>query len=68
MVSLIVCIMAHITALLGPPPLDFLERSRSKRRQEYYDPKGRCINLIHLSLNGYPEYRSCKWHPTTSSL
>lgn len=38
--------MAHIMALLGPPPLDFLERSRSERRQEYYDVKGECINLI----------------------
>ena len=46
--------MAHMIALLGPPPVDFLERCRSERRQEYYDSKGGCTNLINLSLPSCP--------------
>lgn len=42
--------IAHMIALLGPPPLDFLERSRSERRQEYFDSKGECATTILLSL------------------
>ncbi|OBT52082.1 hypothetical protein VE04_07674 [Pseudogymnoascus sp. 24MN13] len=47
--------MAHITALLGPAPLDFLERSRSERRQEYYDPKGEWKGLAEIPQTSLEE-------------
>jgi hypothetical protein len=43
--------IAH-TALLGPPPLDFLERSGSERRQEFYNSKGGCRDLSLLRTHG----------------
>lgn len=60
------CHMAHMTALLGPPPVDFLERCRSKRRHEYYDSKGGCINLT-LSLSSCPRTGPLI-HPTSRPL
>lgn len=40
--------IAHMTALLGPPPVDFLERSRSERGQEFFDERGECATPILL--------------------
>lgn len=60
--------MAHIMALLGPAPLDFLERSRSERRHEYYDLKGECINMIILPYIVAPSCRTCRLYPTPGSF
>ncbi|OBT72743.1 hypothetical protein VF21_08971 [Pseudogymnoascus sp. 05NY08] len=47
--------MAHITALLGPAPLDFLERSHSKRRLEYYDQNGKWKGLAEIPQTSLEE-------------
>ncbi len=40
--------LANMTALLGPPPLEFLERSSKSR--EYWDENGKTNNLS-VSVN-----------------
>ncbi|OBT40188.1 hypothetical protein VE00_08837 [Pseudogymnoascus sp. WSF 3629] len=47
--------MANITALLGPAPLDFLERSCSERRQEYYDQNGEWKGLAEIPRTSLEE-------------
>ncbi|KFZ16712.1 hypothetical protein V502_04955 [Pseudogymnoascus sp. VKM F-4520 (FW-2644)] len=47
--------MAYMTALLGPPPVDFLEHCRSERRQEYYDSKGEWKGLAEIPRTSLEE-------------
>ncbi|KFY83874.1 hypothetical protein V500_09834 [Pseudogymnoascus sp. VKM F-4518 (FW-2643)] len=47
--------MAYMTALLGPPPVDFLEHCRIERRQEYYDSKGEWKGLAEIPRTSLEE-------------
>ncbi|KAI0334939.1 kinase-like protein, partial [Cubamyces sp. BRFM 1775] len=37
--------MAHVVSLLGPPPVDFLERSETEEPGKYFDAQGECTRL-----------------------
>ncbi len=41
--------LAHMVSLLGPPPVDFLQRSETGKPWEYFDAQGE-IDLAAFSL------------------